>query len=61
VEDFLAFEAEDPERYEFVDCIIRMRIGGSAAHSVIKSNATNALNASLRGGPCRAYIDDLKS
>jgi Uma2 family endonuclease len=60
VEEFLAFEAEEPERYEFVGGIVRMMTGGSAAHSAIKTNATNALNAALRDGPCRAYIDDLK-
>jgi Uma2 family endonuclease len=60
VEEFLAFEAEEPERYEFVDSILRMMTGGSAAHSVIKNNATNVLNASFREGPCRAYVDDLK-
>ena len=60
VEDFLAFEAEEPERYEFVDGIVRMMTGGSAAHSAIKTNVTNALNAALRDGPCRAYVDDLK-
>ncbi len=60
VEDFLAFEAEEAERYEYVDGIVRMMTGGSAAHSAIKSNATNALNAALRAGPSRAYVDDLK-
>jgi hypothetical protein len=30
-DDFLAFEAEEPERYEFVDGIVRMMTGGSAA------------------------------
>jgi Uma2 family endonuclease len=60
VDGFLAFEVEEPERYEFVDGIVRMMTGGSAAHSVIKTNATNALNDALRGGPCRAYADDLK-
>jgi Uma2 family endonuclease len=60
VGDFLAFEAEEPERYEFIDGIVRMMTGGSAAHSAIKTNATNALNAALRKGPCRAYADDLK-
>jgi len=33
VEEFLAFEAEEAERYEFVDGIVRMMTGGSAAHS----------------------------
>ena len=27
VEEFLAFEAEEPERYEFVDGIVRMMTG----------------------------------
>ena len=42
VEDFLAFEAEEPERYEFVDGIVRLMTGGSAAHSAIKGNVAIA-------------------
>jgi Uma2 family endonuclease len=60
VEDFLVFEAEELERYEFVDGIVRMMTGGSAAHSRIKANVMAALDNMLRGGPCSAYIDDLK-
>jgi Uma2 family endonuclease len=60
VEEFLEFEAEEAERYEYVDRIVRMMTGGSAAHAVIKNNATNLLNSALRAGSCRAYVDDLK-
>jgi Uma2 family endonuclease len=60
VDDFLAFEADEPERYEFVDGIVRMMTGGSAAHSRIKTNVTNAINDALHNGPCSAYTDDLK-
>jgi Uma2 family endonuclease len=60
VEDFLAFEAEEPERYEFVDGIVRMMTGGSAAHSAIKLNLAIALKAALGSGPCRVDVDDLK-
>jgi Uma2 family endonuclease len=60
VDDFLAFEAEEPERYEFVDGIVRMVTGGSAAHSAIKGNVFAALRAALRSGPCRVDVDDLK-
>ena len=60
VESFLAFEADEPERYEFVDGIVRMMTGGSAAHSVLKNNLTNALNAALGDGPCFAYVEGLK-
>jgi Uma2 family endonuclease len=50
VEDFLAFEAEEPERYEFVDGIVRTMTGGSAAHSAIKLNLAIALRAALSSG-----------
>ena len=43
VDDFLTFEAEEPERYEFVDGIVRMMTGASAAHSAIKGNIAVAL------------------
>ena len=55
VEDFLAFEAEEVERYEYVGGIVRMMTGGSAAHSAIKDNL--ALRDQLPD-PCRAYVGD---
>jgi Uma2 family endonuclease len=60
VEDFLAFEAEEPDRYEFVGGIVRMMTGGSAAHSAIKLNIALALRTALGSGPCRVDVDDLK-
>jgi len=60
VEEFLAFEAEELERYEFVDGVVRMMTGGSAAHSAIKLNLAVSLRAALRAGPCRVDVDDLK-
>jgi len=60
IEDFLAFEAEELERYEFVDGIVRMMTGASAAHSRIKGNLLSALDTTLGDGPCSAYVDDLK-
>ena len=60
VEDFLAFEAEEPERYEFVDGIVRMMTGGSAAHSAIKGNVAERFDAALRRSHVGPYVDDLK-
>jgi Uma2 family endonuclease len=60
VDDFLAFEAEESERYEFVDGIVRLMTGGSAAHSAIKGNVFAELRSTLRSGPCRVDVDDLK-
>jgi Uma2 family endonuclease len=60
VKDFLEWEAQQPERYEFIDGRIIGMVGGSAAHAAIKDNVTGALNVRLRGGPCRAFSEGLK-
>lgn len=60
VEDFLEWEAQQPERYEFIDGRIIGMVGGSAAHAAIKDNVTGALNARLKRRPCRAYSEGLK-
>ena len=60
VEDFLGFEAQEDERYEFVDGVIFMMTGGSIAHSVIKLNLGAELRAALRGGRCHAFLDGVK-
>lgn len=60
VDDFLAFEAEQEERYEFVDGVIRMMTGATAAHSALKLNLALALKSAISGGTCRVDVDDLK-
>jgi Uma2 family endonuclease len=57
VEDFLAFEAEEVERYELVGGVVWLMTGGSAAHSAIKGNIALALRDALHE-PCRAYVGD---
>jgi Uma2 family endonuclease len=61
VEDFLAWERRQPERYEFVGGVIRMMVGGSNAHTIIKGNVFAALRARLQGQPCRAPAKDRRS
>jgi Uma2 family endonuclease len=60
VDDFLEWEAQQPERYEFIDGMIVGMVGGSAAHTIIKGNLFASLAARLRGGPCRALTEGLK-
>ena len=60
VEDFLEWEAQPPERYEFIDGSAFRMVGGSAAHATIKDNVTRALRARLQGQPCRVYVESLK-
>ena len=60
VEDFLAWERTQEEKYEFVDGRIRMMVGDSNAHTMIKGNVFAALRARLRGGPCRPLAEGTK-
>ena len=60
VEDFLEWEAQQPERYEFTDGMIVMMGGGSVAHATIRDNLLAALRSRLHGGPCRAFSQELK-
>ena len=60
VEDFVEWEAQQPERYEFIDGRILGMVGGSAAHATIKGNVFARLRARLQGGPCRVFVESLK-
>lgn len=60
VEEFLAWERQQPERYEYLDGVVRMTTGGTWAHGTLKDNLVAALNRRLKGGPCRARSESLK-
>lgn len=51
-EEFLAWEAEQEERYELIDGRPRAMAGGTCAHGVIAQNVTLALRSRLGRGPC---------
>jgi Uma2 family endonuclease len=58
--DFLAWEAEQDERWEFVDGLIRMMAGGTVDHNVIAGNIFAHLHAALAGSPCRPFQQNMK-
>jgi Uma2 family endonuclease len=60
VEDFLEWEAQQPERYEFIDGRILGMVGGSAAHATIKGNVFATLRTRLQGRPGRVFVESLK-
>jgi Uma2 family endonuclease len=60
IEDFLAWENQQEERYEFVDGMIRSMTGGTVDHAAITGNIHSALRDQVRAGPCRAFATDLK-
>jgi Uma2 family endonuclease len=59
-DEYMAWEAEQPTKHEFVDGAARAMTGGTAAHDVICNNLRARLADLLRGRPCRARGPDVK-
>ncbi len=59
-ESYLAWEAEQPTKYEFVDGEVYAMGGGTNAHDIICNNLRGELRSKLRGSPCRLQGPDLK-
>jgi Uma2 family endonuclease len=59
-EEFLAWEAEQPGKHEFVAGEIFAMGGASDRHATISLNIASALRDYLRGGPCRSFMADMK-
>lgn len=59
-EEFLAWEAQQPLRYEFDGFQPIAMAGGTRAHAAIQRNLAIAVGGRLRGKPCQFYGSDLK-
>ena len=57
VEEFEAWHARQPERWEFVGGQPRLMAPASMKHSIIKNNVGFALRQALAGTPCTGLID----
>jgi Uma2 family endonuclease len=60
VEEFLAWEREQEERYEYVGGVIGMMVGGTLDHNTIAGNVFSGLRTQLRDGPCRVFMEAVK-
>ena len=60
LDEFLAWEREQSERYEFDGIVARMMTGGSLDHSTIASNLWTTLREKLRETGCRPFRGDTK-
>lgn len=60
LDDFLIWEAKQPERYEFDGVQPVAMNGGTVAHALIGSNLIAELTTRLSGTQCRAYGAGLK-
>lgn len=59
-EDYLAWEANQPVKHEYLAGEVFAMAGGSDAHVTASGNLYVALRTHLRGTPCRTYIADMK-
>lgn len=60
IDEFLAWEREQPERHEFDGFVVTAMTGGSLNHSTIASNFDRNLSSRLRGTGCRVFRGDAK-
>ena len=59
-DDFLDWEAKQPDKHEFVNGEIFAMVGVTRLHATISGNVFSALKQHLRSTPCRAYMADMK-
>jgi Uma2 family endonuclease len=59
-DEFLAWETEQTERWEFVDGECFAMSGGTDIHNTICLNLAFALRERLRGGRCSVFMSDMK-
>ena len=60
VEEYLESEKFSPVRREYLAGHVYAMTGTSAAHNLIAGNIFARLRIHLRGGPCQAFISDMK-
>ena len=57
---FLAWEAEQLEKHEYLDGEVFAMADASESHVTLALNLAMALRNHLRGGPCSVFISDMK-
>jgi len=60
VDDYLAGEELTDTRHEYIGGEVYAMAGGSEEHGLIVGNIFAALHTHLRGGRCRAFVNDMK-
>jgi Uma2 family endonuclease len=59
-EAYLAWEAAQPTKNEFLAGEIFAMVGATDAHNTISLNVASLIKSHLRGGPCRVFTLDIK-
>jgi Uma2 family endonuclease len=59
-DDFLAWDATQTERHEFVNGEVFAMAGGEDRHASVSGNLFAALHSHLKSSRCRVYMNDVK-
>jgi Uma2 family endonuclease len=59
-DDYLAWEECQEAKHEYLAGEVFAMVGARREHVVVTLNLASALKQRLRGGPCQAYVSDLK-
>jgi Uma2 family endonuclease len=59
-DEYLAWEAEQPNKSEYVRGEVFAMTGASDPHNLVSGNLYMALRNRLRGGSCRVFMSDMK-
>ena len=57
---YLAWEEQQAEKHEYIGGEVFAMVGARREHVVVSGNLYAAFKQRLRGGPCQAYVSDLK-
>lgn len=60
MDDYLLWEETQSDKHEFVAGEVFAMVGARREHVTVALNIAALLKDHLRGGPCRAYISDMK-
>ena len=58
--DYLAWEAAQPERHEYLDGEVFAMAGAEDRHVTVAMNLAFALLQNLAGSPCRTFMSDMR-
>ncbi|HYP41584.1 MAG TPA: Uma2 family endonuclease [Chloroflexia bacterium] len=58
--EYLALERQAEYKSEYINGQIRAMSGASREHNLIAGNTFGEIRSQLRGGPCEAYVGDMR-
>lgn len=60
-DDYFAWEAQQPERHEYLAGDVFAMVGVCQVHNIATLNLATALRQSLKGSSCRVFVESVKT